>query len=316
MSEEKRCPICDSGLNNYSIEALNDRDYIDCPVCGKFYFHNLAFHIEHLDDFKNYKSIVNYRLRNHQGSSKPVQLSADLVKAILKSTQLPKPLDQADKLLFHIGNSLTTPNENYREAMSVLCAVIGARDTANIVYVFNHLLEKDLVYGKVDHLKGMISCQMTMSGWQKFDELDRPRNFGKNAFMAMKYENKVLEKIYETNIINAVKETGFQINLLKDVLQAGSIDDQLRVQLRNAKFLIVDLTDDNNGAYWEAGYAEGLQKPVIYLCEKDKFAKFKTHFDTSHLTTVLWHEETIEEDMKNLKAVIRRTFPAEAIMED
>ena len=31
--------------------------------------------------------------------------------------------------------------------------------------------------------------------------------------------------------------------------------------------------------YWEAGYAEGLEKPVIYTCEKNKFNSEKTPFD-------------------------------------
>ena len=39
---------------------------------------------------------------------------------------------------------------------------------------------------------------------------------------------------------------------------------------------------------WEAGYMEGLGKPVIYISEKTKFDKAKTHFDTNHCTTVPW----------------------------
>jgi len=35
----------------------------------------------------------------------------------------------------------------------------------------------------------------------------------------------------------------------------------------------------NPGAYWEAGYAEGLGKPVIYTCEEAKFVE-ASHFDT------------------------------------
>ena len=52
--------------------------------------------------------------------------------------------------------------------------------------------------------------------------------------------------------------------------------------IRDAKFVIVDLTHDNHGAYWEAGYAEGLGKPVIYVCKKDKF---ETRVHTSMPTT-------------------------------
>ncbi len=48
------------------------------------------------------------------------------------------------------------------------------------------------------------------------------------------------------------------------------------VQIRDAKFVIADLTHGNDGAYWEAGYAEGLGKPVAYICEKEEFKKRAT----------------------------------------
>jgi len=48
--------------------------------------------------------------------------------------------------------------------------------------------------------------------------------------------------------------------------------------IRTARFVIADLTHDNNGAYFEAGFAEGLGLPVIYTCEAGKFDAKKTHF--------------------------------------
>lgn len=77
-----------------------------------------------------------------------------------------------------------------------------------------------------------------------------------------------------------------------------------------------DLTNNNIGAYWEAGYAEGLGKPVIYLCEKSQFNEFKTHFDTNHHTTVVWDENDMDAAVKNLKDTIRATLPLEAKMTD
>ena len=43
-----------------------------------------------------------------------------------------------------------------------------------------------------------------------------------------------------------------------------------------------------SGAYWEAGFGEGLGLPVIYTCEISKWAESKTHFDTNHLVTIIW----------------------------
>jgi len=85
--------------------------------------------------------------------------------------------------------------------------------------------------------------------------------------------------------------------------------DRLRIEIRQARFLLADLTQANNGAYWEAGYAEGLGKPVIYLCEKSYFAKMSTHFDTNHHLTILWDMSTIGDDMDRLTATIRFSIP-------
>lgn len=71
----------------------------------------------------------------------------------------------------------------------------------------------------------------------------------------------------------------------------------------STKFLLAELTHNNAGAYWEAGFAEGLGKPVIYLCRKDLFDdKSKgTHFDTNHHLTVVWKAEKMDEAARRLK---------------
>ena len=48
---------------------------------------------------------------------------------------------------------------------------------------------------------------------------------------------------------------------------------------------------DNSGAYWEAGFAEGLGRPVIYTCEKRYFDEHKTHIDANHSLTIVWSED-------------------------
>jgi nucleoside 2-deoxyribosyltransferase len=96
------------------------------------------------------------------------------------------------------------------------------------------------------------------------------------------------------------------------------IDDRLRVEIRQSRFLLADLTHHNKGAYWEAGFAEGLGKPVIYLCRKDVFEDKSqgTHFDTNHHLTVVWDLENLGEAAEKLKATIRATLPGEAQISD
>jgi hypothetical protein len=94
------------------------------------------------------------------------------------------------------------------------------------------------------------------------------------------------------------------------------IDDQMRVALRTARFVIADLTHGSHGAYWEAGFAEGLGRPVIYTCRKDEWKSGASHFDTNHLNTIEWDPENLQGAATRLTAMIRATLPAEAKMTD
>jgi len=134
--------------------------------------------------------------------------------------------------------------------------------------------------------------------------------------MAMKYGEEELDRIVNDFFRDAVKQTGFDLFLLYERPKAGLIDNRLRVEIQTSRFLIADLTHKNPGAYWEAGYAEGLGKPVIYTCEQKKFKKFKTHFDTNHHLTILWDEKNPDEAAKQLKATIRATLPEAAKLTD
>ncbi|HEV7911876.1 MAG TPA: hypothetical protein VGP28_12530 [Methylocella sp.] len=104
--------------------------------------------------------------------------------------------------------------------------------------------------------------------------------------MAMQFDSE-MDRVVKDCFKPAVARTGFELRVLTDGQPAGSIDDQLRVALRTSRFVIADLTHDNNGAYWEAGFAEGLGRPVIYTCRKQKWDATKSHFDTSHLNTII-----------------------------
>jgi nucleoside 2-deoxyribosyltransferase len=136
------------------------------------------------------------------------------------------------------------------------------------------------------------------------------------AFMAMKFENPELTKIFEDHFKEAVRATGFKLKRLDEDPKAGSIDERLRVEIRRSVFLVADLTDGNQGAYWEAGFAEGLGKPVIYTCQKRFFKEVQTHFDTNHLQTVFWDENEPNKAAEELKATIRNTLPLIAKMDD
>lgn len=54
-------------------------------------------------------------------------------------------------------------------------------------------------------------------------------------------------------------------------------------EIHSAQFVVADLTDERQSCYFEVGYAEALQRPVIYVASKDSVlkpgAKTNIHFD-------------------------------------
>ena len=154
---------------------------------------------------------------------------------------------------------------------------------------------------------------LSFKGWERYEALKRGSTSGNTAFMAMEYGNPELDRIVEEHFCPAVSLTGFTLRRLDDRPKAGLIDDRLRNEIRACRFLIADLSHGNRGAHWEAGYAEGLDKQVIYTCREDVFNDpdhlYHPHFDTNHHTTVTWDPNEIDHACQILKETIRYTFP-------
>ena len=90
----------------------------------------------------------------------------------------------------------------------------------------------------------------------------------------MQFDQDEIENLSSKHIKPVIwRELGYEVQDLRNVAKAGIIDEIMRTTIKQSKFVIADLTHDNNGAYWEAGYAEGIGIPVIYICERKKFEK-------------------------------------------
>lgn len=154
---------------------------------------------------------------------------------------------------------------------------------------------------------------LTLNGWERYEREKRGEFEGNYGFIAMKFGDTKLDSFVKDVVKPAVKEgVGYDLVDMRNVTQAGIIDNIMRIRIRDSAFVIADLTHDNHGAYWEAGYAEGLGKPVIYICEKVKFDREGSHFDTNHCTTIPWSKDDPEEFKRQLVATLRRSLDLSA----
>ena len=126
---------------------------------------------------------------------------------------------------------------------------------------------------------------ITPNGYQRIDQIQRDTGNGRNVLVAMKFGDDTL-KLREA-IKQGIREAGFNPILIDEVEHNELITPELLSNIRKSRFVVVDLTHQNNGAYFEEGYAMGLGKPVIQLCQKET----KLHFDIAQKNTIIWEKE-------------------------
>jgi hypothetical protein len=91
-----------------------------------------------------------------------------------------------------------------------------------------------------------------------------------------------------------------------------SLVDRIKEEIVKAKFLIADLTDERPSCYYEAGYADALSRPTIFIASKESVVKPGTdtriHFDihknvqffTNHTEMAEKLTESIERNREKL----------------
>lgn len=302
------CPICKTSAEG---EPSKDGSWCKCPNCGSYEISRTAYGCcERLNE--KARTVLSHAIWMHQGEDKPFRIdSAHLDEA--EKGSLPGPAEQLDLYILFIGDSQgDSPGKTVSCEDANLRAKIGAILTDDVTFINKEAADKGL-------LESMATLKtsggwLTLDGWEHYRKLKRGRTQSRTAFVALPFKNAEVVRMVDEVFRPAVKETGFDLKRLDDAPPAGLIDNRLRVEIRMCRFLIADLTDANNGAYWEAGYAEGLEKPVIYTCSKAYFEKNKTHFDTNHQHTLLWDVEEPQKAAEALTATIRATLPFDAKM--
>lgn len=314
------CVVCASTLNR-SEEYDGDRIGYDCPLCGQFVLSGTAEAVipGKIED-RDESTLLSYAIKKMQRGGRIPYLDSRVVDQIMATTKFPTPPEQANDLILWLGQNIRGPGENVELRSHAHRTLIGAKSPEGFKFVIDYLVKSDLADGVLTTAVGgrVISATLTLTfkGWERYLELERGVSESRKAFMAMKYGDAALDEMFVKVFQQAVEETGFRLERLIDNPKAGLIDNRLRVEILTSRFVIADLTHWNAGAYWEAGYAEGLGKPVIYICEETVFERNGTHFDTNHHYTVRWRKDKLKETADDLKATIRATLPAEAKLED
>lgn len=323
-SENTVCQICGMQAIRSHRDAMQDLNSIDCVRCGSYRITGTAQIIVGdpasggcLLNSDEKKAAAGHWLRSMQRFEKRPFLHADKIKELAKNPYFPPLNEQLSLLLELIGNRCGSLGIEVKLSRIKDQYIFGATSPDTMKSLLEHLSSQGLlVFDPNDSISGDFEdvihlTRLTVPGWLKYEDIKRGRTNGRKAFIAMPFGRRDLEEEWLPAVRKAVDETGFKLERVDDEPAPGLIDTKMRLEIRDARFLIVELTGDNLGAYWEAGFAEGLGKPVIYTCQSE----VNPHFDVEHSFRVIWDSSDLDPAIRTLKATIRNALP-DAAQED
>ena len=123
--------------------------------------------------------------------------------------------------------------------------------------------------------------------------------------MSFKPEAESIRSCFKT----AITAAGYVPMVIDEKEHNHQIVPELLKEIEKSKFLVLDVTYPNYGAYYEAGYALALGKEVIICCDKKVFSDDKyerPHFDIAQASQIRWssEEELIERLTKRINATV------------
>lgn len=294
-----KCSVCEGKWGGNCIEQSVPRGNIrfECDVCGSYDVDSIVLEDNLLVGSRKFNDVARAALCHFIRSNQTSQASnpfitSDWLFRFLSNAKLPTPGQQAINMVRFIGDAVEGTGRAIEALPIFFFASIGSPNPDFAIDIALQLRNSGILLGLetggMGQVRSMSDLSLTLSGWSKFEAEKRGILSGGYGFIAMKFSDPQLDPFVKDVVKPAIGELGFTLIDMRDVARPGIIDNILREQIRDAAFVLVDLTHDNAGAYWEAGYAEGLGKPVLYLCQQTKFDEKKTHFDTNHCTTVTW----------------------------
>ena len=194
--------------------------------------------------------------------------------------------EQISMILVNFMNRCERPGDsifggNFPSEMSHLFFLKDWKDNEKMVEI-DFWLETLITLGYLK--KKTPHYLLTLEGWKRASNYTKEQAVSQTVFVAMSFADDLLPARAE--IVRAIESSGFVPMVIDTKEHNNQILPEILFEIRKSRFVVADLTYQRNGVYYEAGYAEGLNIPVIALCRDDDFDN--VHFDLKQKNAILW----------------------------
>ncbi|MFA7658336.1 MAG: hypothetical protein WCY19_02780 [Candidatus Gastranaerophilaceae bacterium] len=323
--KEIDCPVCGKKATKTSHQNCKR---IECTVCKTFNIGD-AFNIPNFTDEEKIKLKYFYTTLSEKDQRRLNPINNKNKEEFLANIIAPQTLlDKINGVMNHLNNKTKyfgqiitiDPKDDYRR---FFC--INDKELFNILY---HLGETGYIE-KIPHentfrdIPDKRKIKITAEGLKYAQTLSNNME-SKQCFVAMWFDDST-DELYKSinkavtgnpNVEKTDFEYGSNYTIMKidDKHHTNYIPAEIISEIKRSRFMIADLTGYRGGVYYEAGFAEGLNIPVILTCNEMWLNEQKdadnnlihngVHFDLKQKNILFWTEETLEQFQRNLVARI------------
>jgi hypothetical protein len=295
--DEKRCFFCgyDSKVNRLPQKICST--LYDCEYCGTYILDSQGFDILIKDEnkFKMACVLNERRLKGFGGIALDDETKVeDLVCGYPRISvnellaQYPQTAGEflnrillnlnrlAPRLFSEIALNFKKPDNLY----------LFAKDTGECMTILKELSEQGLIRDSNSTMQELRKT-LTLRGLEIIENLQNSSIDSKQAFVAMWFDPS-MDDFYKKGIKPAVEEAGYTAIRIDLKEFNNKICDELIAEIKRSKFLIADSSGSRNAVFFEAGFAKGLGREVIFTVRKADVDKLKEHFDTRQYNHIVY----------------------------
>ena len=209
------------------------------------------------------------------------------------------------RMNFRLGQSLRYSgivDQGFYELAGRTSAWLEVIDQAEVPQVLASMVDENLLREQNNKF------YLTANGLRRLDLLAASGAESDQAFVAMWFSAS-MDEVYEKGFHLGISDAGFRPLRIDKKEHANKIDDEIIAEIRRSRFVVADFTCElvdvdgrkisvpRGGVYYEAGFAQGLNIPVIWTVRADCIEH--VHFDTRQYSHIVWADA--EDLRKRLK---------------
>ena len=280
MPERDHCTIC--GTPPETVPPV-DPHFVHqkCPRCGEFKLTSEAWEVIGKSSAADRVKISGWVSDQNRAGTVP-RISDDVLKRVL-ARGLPTFAERADLLLLEAVRWQEKLGDYFNIKQPRFVAATYSQNDHEAEFLLGLLVEQNLVkLGPQSYI-----YQVLPRGYIAVDKLTRRVASGDKGFVAMWFDED-LKSAYEIGFQLGILNAGYDPVRMDRVEHANRIDDEIIAHIRMASFVVADFTGHRGGVYFEAGFALGLGRQVIWTCQKADIKDL--HFDIRQYNTIDWED--------------------------